>query len=69
MWYSQKLIFRMPISPLHEDLKMGVVLEIHNQLEILRAGSDSAADYARSIRPTGSATLEWETKPEPASTS
>jgi hypothetical protein len=54
-------------SGLHETFIRNIDYEIHFQLRALAAGIDSAADFARSIQPTGSLQIKFEITGEPGS--
>ena len=54
-------------SELHETFIRKVDGEIQFQLKALAAGSDSAADFARSIAPTGSRRMKFKITSEPRS--
>jgi hypothetical protein len=52
-------VLRMP-SLLHESITSSIVDNIKRQLDSISKGAGSAADFARSIRYTGSATIMFD---------
>ncbi|TKA49809.1 hypothetical protein B0A49_13400 [Cryomyces minteri] len=61
--HRQKLVVRMP-TPLHDTFIGKVVVDIMFQLRILGAGSNAAAQFARSVEPAGSSRIVFRAAPD-----
>jgi hypothetical protein len=52
-------VLRMP-TVLHEDLALSIVLDVTRQLSSIASGAGPVADFAKSIRPTGSGKITFD---------